>query len=56
MDAQIMDNTVSSTSTNNDEQTRVCANIRFHEIQVNEVSSTTSSDVEAIMLSLLGFD
>jgi hypothetical protein len=57
MDAQITDNTISSTSTNDDEQTNACADASFHQkIQVNKVSSTTSSDAEAIMLSLVGFD
>jgi hypothetical protein len=57
MDAQIMDSTVSSTSANGDEQNDVFANLSFlEEIQVNNISSTTSSDAEAIMLSLVGFD
>lgn len=53
MDSAIQDSTVSSTSSYGNEQADNNENITG-QIQVHEVSTTITSDVEAIMLSLMG--
>jgi hypothetical protein len=56
MDSQIQDSTVSSsTSPQHVHQIQTTINPTA-ELQVQEISSTTSSDVEAILQSLVGFD
>ena len=55
MDSELQDNTVSSTSLQNDEQPATTTN-ETTSLQVNEISSTVTSDVQAVMLSLIGFD
>jgi len=57
MDSLLQDNTVTSTSTSYNDNVQVEANANTTmALQVDEITSTTSSDVEAIILSLVGFD
>ena len=57
MDSANQDCTVSSTTTspNDVHENETEINNRV-EIQVNTINSTTSSDLEAVLQSLLGFD
>lgn len=57
MDSELQDNTISSTvSLPTDEQLPVNNDATNLPIQAPDISSTTTSDVEAMMLSLIGFD
>ena len=55
MDSELQDNTVSSTTSQTYEQPATTTN-ETTSLQVNEISSTVTSDVQAVMLSLIGFD
>ena len=52
--SELQDNTVSSTSSQTYEQPATTNETTI--LQDNEISSTVTSDVQAVMLSLIGFD
>lgn len=54
MDSPVQDDTVSSSTHYNTNNISHVPVIDEREIQVQEVSSTTSSDIEAFLLSIIG--